>query len=118
MGTQRSDFPLPNPLSFHGEAQSNPPNRQINRNKACVPAASAYALSMEKVFSCHMFDEDPGDSPQSTQELALHGNAEAQFWVGFKLACEDTANSLSQAGQWYQKAAEQGHALAQFNLGV
>jgi len=73
---------------------------------------------MEQVFSCHMFDEDPGDSPQNTQELAHHGNAQAQFWVGFKLACEGTANSFSQAGQWYQKAAEQGHALAQFNLGV
>ena len=73
---------------------------------------------MEQILSCHMFDEDPGDSPQTTHERALHGNAQAQFWVGFKLVCEGSAGSLSQASQWYEKAAEQGHALAQFNLGV
>jgi TPR repeat protein len=73
---------------------------------------------MDIILSCHVFDDVPGDPPQNTQELAYHGNAQAQFWVGFKLACEGTASSFSHAGEWYQKAAEQGHSLAQFNLGI
>ena len=65
-----------------------------------------------------MFDDVPGETSQSTQQLANDGDVQAQFWLGFKLACEGTTQSFSQASEWYRKAAEQGHALAQFNLGV
>jgi uncharacterized protein len=72
---------------------------------------------MDTILSCHLFDGVP-DASRSTDQLAHEGDARAQFWLGFKLAYDGTAESFSQAGQWYRKAAEQGHALAQFNLGV
>jgi TPR repeat protein len=72
---------------------------------------------MNEILSCHLFDDVPGDS-RNTQELADDGHAHAQFWLGFKLAWKGTPSSFSQAGHWYRKAAEQGHALAQFNLGI
>jgi TPR repeat protein len=73
---------------------------------------------MDTILSCHMFDDVPGDASRNTAQLANDGDAQAQFWLGFKLAYDGTAESFSKAGQWYRKAAEQGHALAQFNLGV
>src|SRR5437762_13498545 len=62
--------------------------------------------------------EDSGLPLQNTEELAKEGNADAQFWVGFKFACVETSVSYLLAADWYRRAAEQGHALAQFNLGV
>jgi len=55
---------------------------------------------------------------QRPDELAQGGDPEAQFRLGFIYASEETADSFAFAGLWYQKAADQGHALAQFNLGV
>ena len=51
-------------------------------------------------------------------ELARGGDPEAQFRLGFIYASQGTADSFTFAAQWYEKAANQGHALAQFNLGV
>ncbi len=73
---------------------------------------------MDKKLSTESFEDGFDSTLQNTQQLANDGNADAQFWVGFKFACEGTSGSFSTAGQWYKKAAEQGHALAQFNLGV
>jgi len=38
--------------------------------------------------------------------------------VGFKFASVGSRGSYLLAAEWYRRAAEQGHALAQFNLGV
>ncbi len=68
---------------------------------------------------------DKPRSPQSeqppssaTRSLAEAGDAKAQFSLGFCFASEGSAPDYLQAAQWYQKAADQSHALAQFNLGV
>ena len=51
------------------------------------------------------------------QESAAQGNATAQFYLG---GMYDSGHGVSQdhvrAVEWYRKAANQGHALAQFNL--
>jgi TPR repeat protein len=73
---------------------------------------------MDKKLS-QISQEADVDSPlENTQQLAEEGNPEAQFWVGFKFACAGTIDSYLLAGDWYRRAATQGHALAQFNLGV
>jgi len=54
----------------------------------------------------------------NTEHLAEGGDPEAQFQMGLANACHGTLASFSHAAEWYQKAADQGHTLAQFNLGV
>ena len=49
---------------------------------------------------------------------AKAGSAEAQFYVGSMYANGDgVPKDAVQAVSWYRKAAEQGNASAQFNLG-
>ena len=60
---------------------------------------------------------EPFSSP-TTQSLAEAGDAEAQFSLGFCFASRGSDPDYLQAARWYQKAADQSHALAQFNLGV
>jgi len=74
-------------------------------------------------FTFAMIDKPP--SPQSeqpplpaTRRLAEAGDPKAQFSLGLCFASEGSAPDYLQAAQWYQKAADQSHALAQFNLGV
>jgi len=55
---------------------------------------------------------------ERTQTLADAGNAEAQFSVGLRIANEGEVPDYLQAAQWYLKAADQSHPLAQFNLGL
>ena len=38
--------------------------------------------------------------------------------LGVKFAREGAAQDYAQAAQWYLKAADQSHSLAQFNLGI
>ena len=56
-------------------------------------------------------DDDPEEkSPQSADQ-----DAEKQFDLAVDY---DLDGDYKQAVVWYRKAAEQGHAIAQFNLGV
>ena len=59
----------------------------------------------------------PPPSP-TTRSLAEAGDAEAQFSLGLCFASQRSEPDYLQAAHWYQKAADQSHALAQFNLGV
>jgi TPR repeat protein len=52
-----------------------------------------------------------------TRDDAAAGNAEAQFGVAFCLAAASTPQDYALAVEWYFKAADQNHRLAQFNLG-
>ena len=54
----------------------------------------------------------------TTETKAGHGDAEAQFSLGVKFAREGATQDYAQAAQWYLKAADQSHSLAQFNLGI
>jgi len=55
---------------------------------------------------------------ETTTSRAEGGDAQAQFSLGIKFAHDGAAQDFAQAAQWYLKAADQNHALAQFNLGV
>jgi hypothetical protein len=59
----------------------------------------------------------PAESPQLTQTAAAQGDAEAQFALGFYFAAGPAPQDYAAAMIWYQKAADQNHRLAQFNLG-
>ena len=48
--------------------------------------------------------------------LAGMGNAEAQYLLATQLARRGDSQALAQAAKWFQAAAEQGHARAQFSL--
>jgi TPR repeat protein len=62
------------------------------------------------------FDQD--NHSQTALALAQEGNAEAQFGIGLRYANTGTASDYLKAAQWYLKAAEQSHPMAQFNLSV
>jgi TPR repeat protein len=58
----------------------------------------------------------PSSAPERTQTAATKGDADAQFALGFLLAAGPVPQDYAQALLWYQKAADQNHYLAQFNL--
>jgi TPR repeat protein len=51
------------------------------------------------------------------ESKAAEGDAEAQFNLGLGFGCVGNADYIH-AAHWYRRAAEQNHALAQYNLGV
>jgi TPR repeat protein len=59
-----------------------------------------------------------GETAETTETRAGQGEAEAQFSLGVRFAGEAATRDYAQAAHWYLKAAEQGHALAQFNLAI
>jgi len=52
-----------------------------------------------------------------TSTAAAQGDAEAQFALAFFLVAGPAPQDYGRAREWYQKAADQNHHLAQFNLG-
>lgn len=55
---------------------------------------------------------------ETVQSRAEGGNADAQFSLGVHCASNKETADYPLAIEWYLKAAEQNHVLAQFNLGV
>jgi hypothetical protein len=55
---------------------------------------------------------------QAVQSLAQSGDSEAQFLLATGIASSGNKSDYAEAAQWYLKAAEQNHALAQFHLGI
>jgi TPR repeat protein len=64
------------------------------------------------------FSQDPDGDSVSVRALARSGDSEAQFVLGARFANGGNKSDYAEAAQWYLKAAEQNHALAQFNLGI
>jgi hypothetical protein len=69
--------------------------------------------------------DDAGKTSQSseagvswTRADAAAGNAEAQFCLALCCASAPEPRDYSQAAEWYSKAADQNHPLAQYNLGI
>ena len=61
----------------------------------------------------------PTSDPETASSKINYGDAEVQFGMGLKFATDaGAAQDYGQAAEWYHKAAEQNHSLAQFNLGV
>ena len=77
---------------------------------------------MDKPFFRRLFSRPaaPAVEPAgaTTETRAGQGDAEAQFSLGLKFAREGATQDYAQALQWYRKAADQSHPLAQFNLGI
>jgi TPR repeat protein len=74
---------------------------------------------MKKPWFSRLF---PRISKKNCYLLALNkaeaGDAEAQFGLGLRFSIESSRQDLPQAAEWYRKAADQNHHLAQFNLGI
>jgi TPR repeat protein len=73
---------------------------------------------MDKLFFRRWFSRPRKLAVETTETRADHGDAEAQFSLGVKFAQGGAAQDYAQAAQWYLKAADQSHSLAQFNLGI
>lgn len=73
---------------------------------------------MDKPFFHRLFSRPQKPAVETTETRAGHGDAEAQFNLGVKFAGEGIKQDYAQAAHWYQKAADQSHSLAQFNLGM
>ena len=75
-------------------------------------------MTMEKPFFRRMFSRPQEPAGETTEIMAGQGNPEAQFSLGLKFAREGATQDYAQAMRWYQKAADQSHTLAQFNLAI
>ena len=73
---------------------------------------------MDKLFFRRWFSSPQKLAVENTETRAGHGDAEAQFSLGVKFARDGASQDYAQAAQWYLKAADQSHSLAQFNLGI
>ena len=73
---------------------------------------------MATPFFRRLFSRSEEPAVETTETKAGHGDAEAQFSLGVKFAREGVAQDYPQAAQWYLKAADQSHTLAQFNLAI
>jgi TPR repeat protein len=73
---------------------------------------------MDQPFFRRWFSRPQSPAVETTETRAGHGDAEAQFNLGVKFAGEGATQDYAQALHWYLKAADQSHALAQFNLAV
>jgi TPR repeat protein len=76
---------------------------------------------MDKLFFRRWFsrpEKPAGETTATTEAKAGRGDAEAQFSLGLRLSQEGGAQDYAQAARWYEKAADQSHSLAQFNLGI
>ena len=73
---------------------------------------------MDTPFFRRMFSRPQEPAGETTETMAGQGNPEAQFSLGLKFAREGATQDYAQAMRWYQKAADQSHTLAQFNLAI
>jgi len=73
---------------------------------------------MDKTPSESSSEDVESRASETISVRAERGNADAQFNLGLKLASAGTEENFAQAANWYLKAADQNHALAQYNLGV
>lgn len=75
---------------------------------------------MATPFFRRLFSRSDSEEPavETTEIKAGHGDAAAQFSLGVKFAREGATQDYPQAAQWYLKAADQSHTLAQFNLAI
>jgi len=74
---------------------------------------------METSWVKQMFKRPQKAGSESTQALASHGDAEAQFRLGLSFASGGPARlDYAKEAHCYNLAAGQNHTLALFNLGL
>lgn len=82
-------------------------------------AAAAPALAMNSTKFIRTAAGDPQDSVDTLRMKAERGDPEAEYKLGLAYDVGvGTPQDLGQAAAWYERAAEQGHAGAQFSLGL
>ena len=69
-----------------------------------------------KSWLTRLFNSSP--ARETNQSRAEDGNPDFQFFVGLRYASGNPGADFAHAIEWYLKAANQNHILAQFNLGV
>ena len=70
---------------------------------------------MQKHSESENSAQNAGESVARSRADAVAGHAEAQFGLAFSLAAGP--QNYAEAAEWYFKAADQNHRMAQFNLG-
>jgi hypothetical protein len=76
-------------------------------------------MNMEKSWYRKMFSHSQKPDQEVTPPNADYGDADVHFSRGLKFANgEGATRDYAQAAEWYHKAADQSHSLAQFNLGM
>src|ERR1039457_679055 len=74
---------------------------------------------MEKSWFAKIFSPAQKAKPETVSAGVDLADAEVQFGLGLKFASgAGEAQDYAQAADWYRKAAEQNHRLAQCNLGT
>ncbi len=94
----------------------------MKRLVAVAALLLAAALPARADFKAGEAAHSRGDFATALRELrplALAGNAQAQFYLGFIYRNgQGTREDFAEAVKWYRRAALQGVAGAQFNLGL
>lgn len=85
--------------------------------KTCVVLQKNDGRRMDSQSHPDTSSPQPDSDVPCTRADALAGNASAQFGLGLFCAAGSTQD-YAQAAEWYLKAAEQNHHLAQYNLGL
>ncbi len=101
-----------------GECRSAPFHDFLQLNGLVFWFWRTNVVTMDTLFFCRLFSRPQRLAVETTEARAGQGDAEAQFSLGVKFAQEGAAQDYAQAEQWYLKAANQSHPLAQFNLGI
>lgn len=73
------------------------------------PGGLTAATPLERGIAAYQHDE-PAKAIQILQPLGARGNVQAQYYLGL------SHEYSPEAAKWFQKAAEQGHAKAQYFL--
>ena len=95
-----ADAAKPVPAESPSEEPSDTPNSLSDADVEKLPEEAALSVS-------------------EIRTIAVGGDAEAQFLLGFMYAKgRGVLEDDKEAVKWFRKAAEQGHAEAQFNLGL
>ena len=93
-------------------------NRFPHLNKLVFWLAPTNVTSMATPFFRRLFSRPEKPAVETTETRADLGDAEAQFSLGVKFAQDGATQDYPQAAEWYLKAADQSHTLAQFNLAI
>jgi TPR repeat protein len=73
---------------------------------------------MDKPWYRRLFSDSQKPVSETTALNADYEDADVQFGMGLKFATGGAAHDFAQAAEWYRKAADQCHVLAQFNLAM
>lgn len=90
-----------------------------------LPTGSGSSAVVNEQFQAAMELYNQGEHAEAVRrwnDLAANGDIEAQFVLGALHTVGDRSGGVERdmrtATAWYEKAAERGHPIAQFNLGV